>query len=405
MIEAASERSGSPQDPDTDPAPGADPGSSRADCFGRDVFESPEVEPVTPPEELREPVRRRGALQFIRAHRLFFGLLFTAALITAFVVGVLPQVTGLGNTLKRVGRGNHLWLAVGIALEAISIGGYVMLFRAVFSCEGTRIGWKASYEITLAGVVATKLLAAAGAGGIALTAWALRAAGLSGRTIARRMAGFEIFLYGLFMVTLLIVGLLLGTGAVGTHAGWTVSYLPAAFGGLVITLALVARFLPNQFEHALSRVPPRRRRLTKVLSRLAAVPKAIRDGMDTDTELIKDLNFGVLGAVAYWAFDIATLWTSFKAFGASEPVVVIIMGYYVGQLANAIPLPGGIGGVEGGMIGCFIALGVNAGAAIVGVFAYRAISFWLPTVPGALAYLQLRRRIAGWRATEAPAEG
>jgi uncharacterized membrane protein YbhN (UPF0104 family) len=31
------------------------------------------------------------------------------------------------------------------------------------------------------------------------------------------------------------------------------------------------------------------------------------------------------------------------------------------------------------------------------VFAYRAISFWLPTIPGAIAYLQLRRRIAAWR--------
>ena len=56
-----------------------------------------------------------------------------------------------------------------VVLEALSLGGYVALFRTVFSCHGARIGWKASYQITMAGVVATKLFAAAGAGGVALT--------------------------------------------------------------------------------------------------------------------------------------------------------------------------------------------------------------------------------------------
>lgn len=61
------------------------------------------------------------------------------------------------------------WLGLGVVLEALSLGGYVALFRTVFSCHGARIGWKASYQITMAGVVATKLFAAAGAGGVALT--------------------------------------------------------------------------------------------------------------------------------------------------------------------------------------------------------------------------------------------
>jgi hypothetical protein len=29
--------------------------------------------------------------------------------------------------------------------------------------------------------------------------------------------------------------------------------------------------------------------------------------------------------------------------------------------------------------------------------AYRGFSFWLPTIPGAIAYLQLRRTVSRWR--------
>ena len=73
------------------------------------------------------------------------------------------------------------------------------------------------------------------------------------------------------------------------------------------------------------------------------------------------------------------------------------MSYYVGMFANLLPLPGGIGGVEGGMIGVLIAFGVPSSLAIVAVLTYRAFSFWLPTIPGAIAYFQLRLTVHGWR--------
>jgi uncharacterized protein (TIRG00374 family) len=106
--------------------------------------------------------------------------------------------------------------------------------------------------------------------------------------------------------------------------------------------------------------------------------------------------------VAWWGFDIATLWACFHAFGASPDKGVIVMAYFVGWIGNTLPLPGGIGGVEGGMIGAFSAFGVSVETAIVAVLAYRAFSFWLPTVPGGIAYLQLRRTVHRWR--EAPAQ-
>jgi uncharacterized protein (TIRG00374 family) len=72
------------------------------------------------------------------------------------------------------------------------------------------------------------------------------------------------------------------------------------------------------------------------------------------------------------------------------------------MLANTLPLPGGIGGVEGGMIGVFTAFGVDVEVSIVSVLSYRAFAFWLPMLPGAVAYLQLRRTVHRWRLEPAP---
>ena len=75
------------------------------------------------------------------------------------------------------------------------------------------------------------------------------------------------------------------------------------------------------------------------------------------------------------------------------------------MLGNLLPLPGGLGGVEGGMIGAFAAFGVDFDLAVLAVLSYRAISFWLPTVPGAIAYFQLRRTVARWREEQALSRG
>jgi uncharacterized protein (TIRG00374 family) len=117
----------------------------------------------------------------------------------------------------------------------------------------------------------------------------------------------------------------------------------------------------------------------------------------TAISLVRQHRLGLLGAVGYWGFDIAVLGVSFRAFGSVVPVAVLIMGYFLGTLGSLLPLPGGIGGVEGGMIGAFAAFGVPAGRAVIAVLAYRAISFWLPTLPGIAGYVTLRSTVRGWR--------
>jgi uncharacterized protein (TIRG00374 family) len=110
--------------------------------------------------------------------------------------------------------------------------------------------------------------------------------------------------------------------------------------------------------------------------------------------------------VLFWAFQIAVLWAAFHAFGDSPPIAVLIQAFFVGMLGNLLPLPGGVGGVEGGMIGAFAAFGVDSGLAVVAVLVYRAFTFWLPLLPGVIAYFRLRRTVDSWqhdRTASAPA--
>ena len=370
------------------------------DCLGRDRFGGAAPEDPVPPAEIREPPERTFA-DFVRDHRRLLLALLAAAAATVFVFAVLPQIAGLGETLKRLGHGSKGWLALGLGFEVLSIAGYVAVFRAVFCCEGVEIGWSENYQITLAGIVATKIFAAAGAGGVALTAWALRASGLSGRTVARRMTALEILLYGVYMAALVIFGLGLASGLFGGDSPASLTLVPAAFGATVIALVLASRFLPGDIGRRLRRFSGGSERRRRGLERVSAVPATLRDGIATAIALLRRPRPGLAGAILYWAFDIATLWATFRAFGGSPPVAVVVMAYYVGTLANLIPIPGGIGGVEGGMIGCFIAFGVNGSTAVLAVLSYRALSFWLPTLPGTVAYFQLRQTVGRWRGGEA----
>ena len=66
-----------------------------------------------------------------------------------------------------------------------------------------------------------------------------------------------------------------------------------------------------------------------------------------------------LGSLAYMAFDIAALGFAFAAVGAVPVFGTLVLGYLIGQLGNLIPLPGGVGGTEGALIGVFALYGVT----------------------------------------------
>jgi uncharacterized protein (TIRG00374 family) len=336
----------------------------------------------------------------ILTRRRTIALILFVVSVLAFLYFVLPKLAGLGKTWDRLDQGAPGWLAVAAIFEGLSFAGYVALFRTVFvRSQRSQVDWRASYEITMAGLAATRLFAAAGSGGIALTVWALRRAGLDRRTVAAQMVTFITMLYAVYMGALVVFGIGLRTGVLPGGGSFAITIVPAIFGGCVIALFLALTLIPVDVERRLAAWEARRGadgRGRRVLARLVTLPALAASGVRGALAVARSRDPLALGALAWWAFDIATLWASFKAFGASPSVSVVVMAYFVGMFANVLPLPGGIGGVDGGMIGAFLAFGVNAPIAVVAVLVYRAFAFWLPTVPGAIAYVQLRRRVAGW---------
>jgi uncharacterized membrane protein YbhN (UPF0104 family) len=254
----------------------------------------------------------------------------------------------------------------------------------------------------MAGLAATRLFATAGAGGIALTAWALRRSGMEPRLVACRMVAFIVLLYVIYAGSLLLDGIGLGTGLFPGGGSFAITIVPAIVAAVLFAVAGAMALLPDDVERRLGRWASGSGRLAHWMARAATVPALAASGVRTAIELIRARDVGLLGAAAWWGFDMCVLWAMFHAFGSAPPFTVIWMAYFVGMLGNLLPLPGGLGGVEGGMIGALAAFGVNVDLAVLAVLSYRGISFWLPTIPGAVAYFQLRRTVARWRDEQSP---
>jgi uncharacterized membrane protein YbhN (UPF0104 family) len=339
------------------------------------------------------PRRRDRARAAFSLRRVVWAVLAVVVLAAtfAYVPGHLDE---LKEEIKRIQGGDPAWLAFAAALEVVSFAGYVLLFRAVFSTDREPIGWGTSYQITMAGVIATRLLAAAGAGGVALTAWALRRTGMEAATVARRMVAFLVLLYSVYVIALLVCGLGLYVGLFPGDAPVALTLPPAALGAVAIVVGLAAAALPNGLGR------DRQNRLLHAAGRgLSTVAGGVRDAL----RMLRDRPLAAIGAPVWWFFDIAVLWASFKAFGAPPAAGIVILAYFVGTLGNLLPLPGGVGGVDGGIIAALLGFGVSPGLAVLAVLTHRVFAFWLPTVPGAVAYFQLRRSVGRWESEPAHA--
>ncbi len=365
-----------------------------------DLHPSTAVDTSEPPGDERPPEPPvMGPTGPLTRRNLIFGALFIIAALTGLYF-LVPKLAGLHQTWGQLKHGNALWLAVGAGLEVLSVTGYIVLFRTVFARGMPRLTWRVSIEIPLAGIAAIRLLAAAGAGGVAVTVWALRRAGMAPRVIGCRIAASYSIQYSLYLLALVVCGLGLWSGVFFGGGPTALTLIPALLSAAAFAIGAAMGLVPQDFERRLERLARRSGLIGRLAARFATVPATLGSGVRTALGLIRERRLGLLGAVAYWAFDIAVLGVSFRAFGGGVPVAVLVMGYFLGTLGSLLPLPGGIGGVEGGMIGAFAAFGVPAGRAVIAVLAYRAISFWLPTLPGIGGYFSLRSTVRGWRTAD-----
>jgi uncharacterized protein (TIRG00374 family) len=298
------------------------------------------------------------------------------------VVGlVLLLAPGLGAVRHRLTEAQPGWVALAVAFEALSCASYVLMFRPIF-CQS--MPWRTSWEIGLAELGAGSIVPASGAGGLVLGAWILRQGGMPAGRIARRSVAFFLIKSSVNFVAVATLGTVMALGLAGPHLSPWLTAVPAAGALFVIAAVLV---VPRLGEG--EPVPPDAGRVRKAIR---DVRRALVDGTREAVEIVRSRNLLVIaGSLGYWAWDNAVLWATFHAFGYSPPITVVLMGYLIGQLGGLLPIPGGLGGIDGGLIGTLIVYGTPAAVTTAAVLVYRVILFWLPLLVGAVAFILLRR--------------
>jgi uncharacterized membrane protein YbhN (UPF0104 family) len=296
---------------------------------------------------------------------------------------VLLFAPGLGQVRHVLTEARPEWVALAVAFEAMSCVSYVLLFRPIF-CHS--MPWRTSWEIGLAELGAGSIVPASGAGGLALGAWILREGGMPAERIASRSVAFFLIKSSVNFIAVAVLGTLLALGLFGPDLSLWLTAVPAAGALLVIAAVLLVPRLGVGDP-----APPGAGRTRRAVRE---VRKALVGGTREAVQIVRSRNLLVItGALGYWAWDNAVLWATFHAFDYSPPIAVILLGYLIGQLGGLLPLPGGLGGIDGGLIGTLIVYGTPAAVTTAAVLVYRTILFWLPLLLGAVAFVSLRRAL------------
>jgi uncharacterized protein (TIRG00374 family) len=314
------------------------------------------------------------------------------AAIVAVGVIAISALPGLDQVRARLEGADPVWIVALVVAEIGSCAGYLVVFRATFCSQ---MSWALSYDIAMAELAANSLLPAGGGGGLALGVWALRQGGMATHHIARRTVAFFVVTSAANFVGVVLVGLGVFAGVVDGPGSPVLTLGPALVAAAVTVLVGASPRLLRALGERGAGVDRRGLR-GRARGVLHASLQAGADGVEQAIALLRSHSLGVLvGSFAYMAFDIAALGFGFAAVGAVPAFGTLVLGYLIGQLGNLVPLPGGVGGTEGALIGVFALYGVNLSSAAAAVLLYRLFELAVPALLGVPAFVLLRRKLAG----------
>jgi len=358
------------------------------------------------PEDSANGNNRFAEMPIFTTRRLIQTIVVVFILLGA-IYFLFPKLIGLSNALDKLDDADPLWIGIAIGFNVVAYATYIALFKAVVGGDALRLSWKETYEINMAGVAGTLLFSAGGAGGIAVTYWALRKAGMPRRDVARRMVAFVSLHYAFYPIALIVFGVLLRTGVLNGKSSVELTIIPAGVAGLLLILGVLITLIPPDAEHRLARFA-HGERSRHWLENAGKVPATLGEGFRFAVGLFAHPRRGglaVIGAAGFWAASIGVLWASFHAFGVHVPLAVVVQGFFLGMVANLFPLaPAGVGAVDAGMIGAFVLFGIPEETVFPAVLIFRLVAFWMPIPPGIFAFFQLRHTVHRWEEDGLPIE-
>src|SRR4051794_33489132 len=206
-------------------------------------------------EDQEEEISRIQAFLQDRRKLATTGLLFVLLLVAIYVL--VPKLTDTGDTLERVGSATWYWVVVAVGFNALSFVAYTALFRGVLGgreddAVRRRLDMRASYQITLAAFAATLLFSAGGAGGLALTYWALRKAGMQRRRSACRMVAFLTMQYGVYLLAVIVFWILPRTAFLPGDDPLAGTVIPAGVAAVGVAIFLLMSLTPGDGERRMA---------------------------------------------------------------------------------------------------------------------------------------------------------
>jgi uncharacterized membrane protein YbhN (UPF0104 family) len=323
------------------------------------------TETAPPPFQVRVLARRRFA---------------TAALLVVLVVALLVTVPSLGEVFDRFGDMQAGWVVAALVFELLSCLAFVAVFRFFFDAVAPAVARRIAWTEMASGA----LLPGGGVTSLAAGGWLMNLAGQPSGRIVRRSSALFFLTSAVNVAALAAGGALLATGIGGGPHDVVRTAVPIAVGlGAIVVALAVGRLAP-------ARDGGRRGWLRE----LAA---GIREARRAATRP----SWRVAAALGYLGFDIAVLWAALRGLGYAPAIGALVVAYLAGYLATWLPIPGGLGVLDGGLAGALVLYGMPPASAAAAVLVYHAIALWVPSVGGLTAYTLLRRRLAQAQ-TEAP---
>jgi len=238
---------------------------------------------------------------------------------------------------------------------------------------------------------ANSVLSVSGAGGLAFGAWVLRRVGMSSERIARRTVALFLLTSLANVGAVIVFAALYAVGVLSDDPNPALTYgFGAAAVAAILVVLVLARLLARDDD------PKPVAASARLTAAVRFARRSLGQGAGDGLRLLRRRPIGVLvGSLGTMACDLAVLGVAFRAFGHSPALGVLVLGYLVGQLGGNLPLPGGIGGVDSGLIGTFALYHQPLAITTAAVLIYHAVSLWVPAVLGSVAFARLRHTLQG----------
>jgi undecaprenyl-diphosphatase len=306
--------------------------------------------------------------------RIGRSLIYTAAWLAmgaAAVYFLAPQAGALAESIGALAHTNPAWLLAGLALVAAR---YAAAALSLAAAAGSGLPFLPTAMVQLATSFVGRLTPE-GIGWLVLNQRYLEKAGLprasAGAALALRVAAGGVTRVAIVGVVAVLVGRE-AFAALDLSVPWLTLVLGIAFLALVL----------SAIGYAL------RSRTPRIMVAFRSAASAIADAFRSPRRAA--VLFG--GSAATTLLYVLTLAVSLAAVDAPVPFLQMFAMYLAATaVAAASPTPGNLGALELALTGGLATLSVPTGTALGAVLIFRLLTFWLPLLPGFLAFRYLHR--------------